>query len=74
MLSEYTVALVTAENLNGVELAIKWMDSKQEKISASGWAAYAAIISNRDDELLALKQIETLVERAKTKSIQHRIT
>lgn len=37
MLSEYTVAKVTAENKSGYELTLEWIQSDKENIASAGW-------------------------------------
>ena len=37
-ISEYTVPWVAAEGDHGFELALQWIDSKEEHIAASGWS------------------------------------
>lgn len=63
MVSEYTVAWVTAESPFARELALKWIDSTKEPIAASGWNAYSGYISMTADGELDLKEIEVLLDR-----------
>ena len=63
MLSEYTVPWVAAESQYGRELALKWMDSKQEPIGSSGWNTYASILAMTEDEDLDLDEIRELLDR-----------
>ena len=63
MLSEYTVPWVAAESQYGRELALKWMDSKQESIGSSGWNTYASILAMTEDEDLDLDEIRGLLDR-----------
>lgn len=51
-LSEYTVPWVAAESAFGMELGMKWIQSKEENVASAGWgtlAYYAAV--NEDDKL-----------------------
>ena len=67
MISEYTVAWVASESKFGEELALKWIDSKKEKIASSGWSTLSAIVSLTHDENLDIKKYKTLLDRvAKT--------
>lgn len=67
MISEYTVAWVASESKYGEELALKWIDSKKEKIASSGWATLGAIVSMTPDEQLDIKKYKSLLDRvAKT--------
>jgi 3-methyladenine DNA glycosylase AlkD len=49
MLSEYTVAWVAAESMHGRELALEWIESKTEKVAASGWATLSGLVATKDD-------------------------
>lgn len=51
-LSEYTVPWVAAESAFGMELGMKWIQSKEENVASAGWGTltyYAAV--NEDDKL-----------------------
>jgi len=63
MLSEYTVPWVAAESRFGRELALKWMDSKQESIASSGWNTYASLLAMTADDDLDLDEIRDLLNR-----------
>jgi 3-methyladenine DNA glycosylase AlkD len=63
MISGATVPSVAAEHPEGWEAAMKWIDSKEEKITVSGWIALGAIVSIRDDEDLDLGAVEKLLDR-----------
>jgi 3-methyladenine DNA glycosylase AlkD len=63
MLSEYTVPWVAAESPHGLDLARKWMDSKNASIAAAGWNTYSGIVSMQADDELDLKEIEKLLAR-----------
>jgi 3-methyladenine DNA glycosylase AlkD len=65
MLADYTVAWVAAESKHGRELALKWMDAKNEMTATSGWSTYSSIVSITPDDELDLKEIEGLLERVK---------
>ncbi len=64
MIAEYTVPWVATENLAARELALEWMDSKEEAVASSGWFTYAGIVSVRPDGELDLAEIERLMQRA----------
>ena len=67
MISEYTVAWVASESKFGEELALKWIDSKSEKISSSGWTTLGAIVTITPDDKLDIKKYKALLDRvAKT--------
>jgi 3-methyladenine DNA glycosylase AlkD len=63
MISEYTVPWVTVENVQGRELALKWMDSKVESVAAAGWSSYSGLVATKPDAELDLKEIEGLLNR-----------
>lgn len=44
MISEYTVAFVTAESNHGLKLAIKWIESENEQIASAGWASLSHLL------------------------------
>lgn len=61
--SEYTVPWVAAASAHGREMAIKWIESKDETIAAAGWATYRSIAAYQPDETLDLDEIKTLLAR-----------
>ncbi len=63
MLSEYTVPWVAAESPHGRELALKWMDSRQERVAAAGWNTYSGLVATRPDAELELDEIRGLLTR-----------
>jgi 3-methyladenine DNA glycosylase AlkD len=63
MLSEYTVAWATTESQYGRELAMEWIDAKDEKLQATGWSTYSNLLAFKKDEELDLKEIKTLLTR-----------
>jgi 3-methyladenine DNA glycosylase AlkD len=65
-LSEYTVAWVAAESNHGRELALKWIDSKKERIAVSGWATLSSLVAITDDAELDLDELTKLLDRVKT--------
>ena len=63
MISEYSVPWVAVENASGRKMALKWMDSKEESVAASGWCTYSGLAATKADTELDLKEIERLLER-----------
>jgi 3-methyladenine DNA glycosylase AlkD len=63
MLSEYTVPWVASESKYGRELALKWIESKNENIAATGWATLSSLVSIKDDAELDLPELKGLVDR-----------
>ena len=62
-ISEYTVPWVAAEGDHGFELALQWIDSKEEHIAASGWATLSSIVSLKEDSELDIPKIKSLLDR-----------
>ncbi|MBI5850360.1 MAG: DNA alkylation repair protein [Planctomycetes bacterium] len=63
MIAEYTVPWVAAESPHARELALKWIDSKQEQVASAGWNTWSGIVSLRPDAELDLAEIESLLRR-----------
>lgn len=63
MLSEYTVAWATTESQYGRELALKWIDSKDEKLQSTGWSTYSNLLAYKKDEELDFTEIKKLLTR-----------
>ncbi|MBI3236036.1 MAG: DNA alkylation repair protein [Bacteroidetes bacterium] len=63
MLSENPVAWVTAESNYGMEMSLKWIESKKEFVADAGWATLSSIASIKPDKELDLKLYKTLLER-----------
>lgn len=61
--SEYTVAWVASESLHGRELALAWIESGEEKIVVSGWAALSALVALTEDSKLDLEELRRLLLR-----------
>lgn len=62
MISEYTVAWVTAESPHARDLALKWMKSRSDSIASSGWATYAAMVATTEDKDLDLAEMKELLQ------------
>ena len=65
MLSEYTIAWAAAESKFGQELAIEWINSKEELLQTAGWNTYSGLLALQADEALDLKEIESLLDKIK---------
>jgi hypothetical protein len=63
MLSEYTVAWVTAESNFGWELGLEWIDSEKEMIAAAGWNTLASLATLKPDNELDIEKFAGLLER-----------
>jgi 3-methyladenine DNA glycosylase AlkD len=68
--AEYTVPWVASAGPHGRELALKWMESKDETIASAGWQTYSSMIAIREDADLDLAEIKSLLQRV-AKSIHH---
>jgi 3-methyladenine DNA glycosylase AlkD len=59
---EYSVPWVAVESPYARELAMKWINSKEEHIAACGWSTYAGIVATTPDDQLDLREISKLLE------------
>ncbi|MEZ5016229.1 MAG: DNA alkylation repair protein [Flavipsychrobacter sp.] len=64
MLSEYAVPWIAAESRYGWELALEWIEAKDEKLVATGWATMSSVLSIKQDEEIDLKIIKQLLKKA----------
>lgn len=62
-ISEYTVPWVATGNEYGFELALQWIDSKEEYIVAAGWSTLANWVSLKSDEQLDIPILKQLIQR-----------
>jgi len=62
-ISEFTVPWVASGSPHGFELALEWIDSKDEKTAAAGWATLSSWIATKDDSELDLSQLKQLLAR-----------
>jgi len=63
MIADHTVPWVTVENTAGRELAMKWIEGKDDGLRAVGWAVYSGLLAVTPDEALDLKEIEALLAK-----------
>ena len=61
--SEYTVPWVAAEGMHGRELALEWIESKQESVASSGWATLSGLVAIKQDAELDLAELKRLLQR-----------
>ncbi|MCA9170918.1 MAG: DNA alkylation repair protein, partial [Planctomycetales bacterium] len=67
MVAEYTVPWVASASPHGREMALKWIESKNETIASAGWQTYSSLVAIREDEELNVAEIKSLLQRvAKT--------
>ncbi len=62
-LSEYAVPWVAAETPHGLELGLKWIDSKDENIASAGWSTLAYFTSVNEDDDIPLDTYRDLLKR-----------
>lgn len=61
MVVEYSVPWVAVESPYARELAMKWINSKDEYIASCGWSTYAGIVATTADDALDLAEIKGLL-------------
>ncbi len=59
----YAVPWTAAESKFARELALEWMKSKDEDISAGGWSTYCSYVSVTPDDELDLDEIAAILDR-----------
>ena len=63
MVAEYTVPWVAAASPHGREMALKWIESKDEAIASAGWGTYSSLVATKEDADLDLAEIKSLLQR-----------
>jgi 3-methyladenine DNA glycosylase AlkD len=63
MVSDYTVPWVAAGSAHGWELALEWIDSKEEPVASAGWQTLSSLVSIKDDDDLDIAGLKKLLER-----------
>lgn len=61
--AEYTVPWVASASPHGREIALKWIESKDETIASAGWQTYSSLVAIKEDADLDLAEIESLLQR-----------
>jgi 3-methyladenine DNA glycosylase AlkD len=64
MIAEYTVPWVTVESSHARDLAIQWIQSKNEHVASAGWCTLSGLVTTQPDSALDLKEIEYLLNTA----------
>lgn len=62
-IQEYTVPWVAAEGLYGWEMALEWIESKEEGVAAAGWQTLSSLVSIKDNSELDLEALAKLLEQ-----------
>jgi 3-methyladenine DNA glycosylase AlkD len=64
VLATSTVAWVAAGSPHGREVALEWIESKEEMVAAAGWATLGSLVSVKADAELDLAELKRLLLRA----------
>jgi 3-methyladenine DNA glycosylase AlkD len=64
MIAEYTVPWVTVESPHARDLAIQWIQSKNEHVASAGWCTLSGLVATQPDSALDLMEIESLLATA----------
>lgn len=62
-LTAYTIPWVAAQSPHGWELALEWIESKQESVATAGWATLRSLVSVQEDSELDLPELKKLLQR-----------
>ena len=65
-LSEYAVAWTAAESRFGWELALEWINSKEENIASGGWGTLSSLVTIKPDDELPIDKLEDLLKRVES--------
>lgn len=60
---EFTVPWVASASPHGRELALKWIESRDEAIASAGWQTYSSMVATKEDAELNLPEIKSLLQR-----------
>jgi 3-methyladenine DNA glycosylase AlkD len=63
MLTQYSVAWVAAGSLHGWDMALKWIESKQETIAVAGWSTLGCLVGVKPDAELDHAALGKLLDR-----------
>ena len=63
MISDFAVAWVASESPHALDLGMKWIDSKKERIASAGWCTLSSYCSVTPDEAIDLKVFKALLKR-----------
>ncbi len=61
-LESFTVPWVAAGSPHGNELALEWIESKQENVAVAGWATLTSLVSIKDDADLDIPELKHLLQ------------
>jgi 3-methyladenine DNA glycosylase AlkD len=63
MVAEFTVPWVASAGPHGREMALKWIESRDEAIASAGWQTYSSLVAIKEDADLDLAEIKSLLQR-----------
>lgn len=63
MISEFIVPWVAVDSPHGYDLALEWLESKDEITLAAGWATLSSLSSVKADEDLDIEKLEALLDQ-----------
>lgn len=62
-ISEYTVPWVAAGSRHGYQVALGWIDAKEEHIAAAGWSTLSSLVALKPDDQLDIPALRSLLAR-----------
>jgi len=60
---DYTVPWIAAESNHGFELALEWIDTKDEAIASAGWSTLSNLVAVKPDSELDIPALQSLLGR-----------
>lgn len=63
VIAEYTVPWVASESKHGHELALEWIESKDENTASAGWNKLCSLVSIKADTDLDIPELKRLLQR-----------
>lgn len=63
MISEYTVPWIAAESQFGFELALEWIESREDNTAAAGWSTLSSLVALKTDDELDMNLLKNLISR-----------
>jgi len=65
MVAEFTVPWVASASPYGREVALKWIESKDEAIASAGWQTNSSMVAIKEDADLDLGEIKSLMKECR---------
>lgn len=63
MVAEYSVPGVACESPHARDLAVKWIDAKNESVASCGWCTYSGVVAVNPDGEVELGEVKELLNR-----------